>query len=80
MVHTVTWAYLNSTDLSTASSVQRSCLTVVVIVLQKGDSVFHPILLQEVTVFEMTKLIAEIFEVSYSNNGREISGTVFKSG
>ena len=31
--------------------------------LQKGDTLFHPILLQEVTVFEMMKIIAEIFEV-----------------
>ncbi len=31
--------------------------------LQKGDNVFHPILLQEVTVFEMMKIIAETFEV-----------------
>jgi hypothetical protein len=33
------------------------------LLLQKGDNVFHPILLQEVTVFEMMKIIAETFEV-----------------
>lgn len=32
-------------------------------IAQKGDTVFHPILLQEVTVFEMMKIIAEIFEI-----------------
>ena len=31
--------------------------------LQKGDTVFHPILLEDVTVLELIKLIAHTFEV-----------------
>ena len=42
---------------------------------QKGDSEFHPVMLQEVTVSELLKNISDIVEVS--NDDSVVSGGIF---
>ena len=42
---------------------------------QKGDSEFHPVMLQEVTVSELLKNISDIVEVN--NDDSVVSGGIF---
>ena len=42
---------------------------------QKGDSEFHPVMLQEVTVSELLKNISDIVEVN--NDDSVVSGRIF---